>query len=193
MIWIKWLTGAAVVGGFMALCLFFWPFEPLLLRVGVPLDGYLERLLIGALIGGAVVGGFFAFLAARERKIRRLKYEEEMRKRRQSKLKGKDQARWTKDHDDLSRIFDKLEALPKMPHVFKKLKAYWGYPEFLEMADDMLTMEAGREGRQGFDPKIHQELAALRQFYIQNIEKVMAPSLTEVERNRIRQRIRKYN
>lgn len=193
MVWIKWLTGAAVVGGFMVLCLFFWPFEPLLLRFGVGLDGHIERLLIGAMIGGILIGGTLALLAARDRKQRRLKYEEEMRRRRQSKLPVKDEPTWTKDHDDLSRIFDKLEALPQMPHVFKKLKAYWGYPEFLEMADDMLTMEDGREGRQGFDPKIHQELTALRHFYIENIEKVMSPSLTEAEKNRIRQRIRKYN
>ena len=75
----------------------------------------------------------------------------------------------------------------------KKLRSYWGYPEFLELTDDLLTMEQGREGRQGFDPRVHQEVTALRHFYIKNIEKVMSPSLTEVEKNRIRQRIRKYS
>ena len=189
MLWIKWLAGAVIIGACMAVSLFFWPFDPVLQKFG--LDGHLERLIIGATIALAAIVTTLTTLSTMDRKRRRQKQEEEARKRRQSKLKGKESAAWVEGHDDLSSVLDKMVELPKMPHLFQKLRSYWGYPDFLELADDLLTMEQGREARQGFDPKVHKEVSALRQFYIENIEKVMSPSLTEVEKNRIRQRIRK--
>ena len=191
MLWIKWLTGAVVVGACMAVSLFFWPFDPVLLRFG--LDGHLERLIIGAAIALTGIVTTLTTMSAMDRKQRRQKHEEESRKRRQSKLKVKESPVWVEGHDDLSRILDKTVELPKMPHLFQKLRSYWGYPEFIELLDDLLTMEQGRESRQGFDPKVHKEVSALRHFYIENIEKVMSPSLTEVEKNKIRQRIKKFS
>lgn len=190
MVWVKGLAGLIVVAACMLVSLLYWPLEPLLQSQG--LDPNIERLMIGLIVGSIAYTATLMIMAARERQRRRAAYEEEARKRRQKKIK-KDPAAWTqRDHDDLSRVFDQMKALPKMPRVFEKLKAYWGFPEFLEVADDMLTMEQGREGRQGFDPAIHQEVTALRHFYIENIERIMSPSLTEDEKNRIRERIRKY-
>jgi len=175
----------------MAVSLFFWPFDPVLLRFGV--DAHLERLIIGAVIAFVGITIILTTRSAMARKRRRQRQEEEARKRRQSKLKAKEPDAWVQGHDDLSRVFDKMVALPKMPHLMKKLRSYWGYPEFLELTDDLLTMEQGREGRQGFDALTHKEVTALRHFYIENIEKVMSPSLTEAEKNRIRRQIRKYS
>jgi hypothetical protein len=190
MLRIKWLAGAVVVGVCMAVSLFFWPFEPVLLRFG--LNGHLERLTIGAVIALTGIVTTLTTLSATDRRRRRQKYEEKTRKRRQSKLKRKESAAWVGGHDDLSRVLDKMVELQKMPRPLQKLRFYWGYPEFLDLVDDLLTMEQGRESRQGFDPKVHQEVSGLRQFYIENIEKVMSTSLTEVEKDRIRHRIRKY-
>ena len=190
MLWIKWLAGAVIIVLYWAVSLLFWPSEPVLLRFVV--DAWLEPLIIGAVI---VLVGIIIMLTTRTAMAsnrRRERQEEEALERRQSKLKGEEPAAWVQGHDDLSRVFDKMVALPKMPHLMKKLRSYWGYPEFLELTDDLLTMEQGREGRQGFDPLAHQEVTALRHFYIENIEKVMSPSLTEVEKNMIRNQIRKY-
>jgi len=191
MLWIKWLAGAIIVGLCLTVSLFFWPFDPILLRFGV--DAHLERIIIGAVIALVGITIILTTRTAMASKRRRQRQEEEARKRRQSKLKGNDPAAWVQGHDDLSRVLDKLVALPKMPHLMKKLRSYWGYPEFLELTDDLLTMEQGREGRQGFDALTHKEVTALRHFYIENIEKVMSPSLTEAEKNRIRRQIRKYS
>lgn len=189
MLWIKWLAGAVIIGLYWAVSLLFWPSEPVLLRFVV--DAHLEPLIIGAVV--ALVGVIIMLITrtAMASHRRRERQEEEALKRRQSKLKGEEPAVWVQGHDDLSQALDKIVALKKMPHVMKKLSSYWGYPEFLELTDDLLTMEQGREGRQGFDPLIHQEVTALRHFYIENIEKVMSPSLTEVEKNMIRNQIRK--
>jgi hypothetical protein len=190
MVWIKWLAGAAVIGLYWAVSLLFWPSEPVLLRFVV--DARLEPLIISAVI---VLVGIMIVLTTRSAMAsnrRRERQEEEARERRQSKLKGEEPATWVQGHDDLSLVLDKMVALKKMPHVMKKLSSYWGYPEFLELTDELLTMEQGREGRQGFDPLVHQEVTALRHFYIENIEKVMSPSLTEAEKDRISNQIRKH-
>ena len=190
MLWIKWLAGAVIVGLYWAVSLLFWPSEAVLLRFVV--DARLEPLILGAVI---VLVGIIIVLTTRTAMAsnrRRERHEEEARERRQSKLKGEEPATWVQGHDDLSLALDKMVALKKMPHVMKKLSSYWGYPEFLELTDELLTMEIGREGRQGFDPLVHQEVTALRHFYIENIEKVMSPSLTEVEKDRIRDQIRKH-
>ena len=39
------------------------------------------------------------------------------------------------------------EALKRFLHFFSKAKLYYQYPKFLECAEDLLTMEDGREGR----------------------------------------------
>ena len=39
------------------------------------------------------------------------------------------------------------EALKRVLHFFSKAKLYYQYPKFLECAEDLLTMEDGREGR----------------------------------------------
>ncbi len=185
--WGKGIFGTCMIAASVAACLFFWPLAPFFL------DATVERALIGAVIGVIIVVIVMILLSVQEKKQRREAYDEQMRLRRQSKIKVKKASpSFAEHHDDLSRVFDQMKALPNMPRVFERLKTYWGFPEFLEVADDMLTMEAGREGRQGFDPAIHQEVSALRHFYIENIEKIMSPSLTEEERNRIRERIRKY-
>jgi hypothetical protein len=190
MVWIKWLAGAVIVGLYWVVSQRFWPSEPVLLRFVV--DAWLEPLIIGAVI---LLVGIIVVLTTRTAMAsnrRRERQEEEVRERRQSKLKGEEPATWVQGHDDLSQALDKVVALKKMPRVLKKLSSYWGYPEFLELTDELLTMEQGREGRQGLDPLVHQEVTALRHFYIENIEKVMSPSLTEVEKDRIRDQIRKH-
>jgi hypothetical protein len=190
MLWIKWLAGAVIIGLYWAVILLFWPSEPVLHRFGV--GAYLERIIIGAVI---VLVGIIIMLTTRTaiaRNRRRERQEEEARERRQGKVEGNEPAAWVQGHDDLSQELDKMVALKKMPHVMKKLSSYWGYPEFLELTDELLTMEQGREGRQGFDPLVHQEVTALRHFYIENIEKVMSPSLTEAEKDRISNQIRKH-
>ena len=79
-----------------------------------------------------------------------------------------------------------------MPHIHKKLQLYWGYPEFFDYVDSLLTMEMGREGRQGFDDRITEELLMVRQLFIDNLEQVMAPDLKQQDRERIRKSIQHY-
>jgi hypothetical protein len=189
MLWIKWLAGAVIIGLYWVLSQRFWPSEPVLLRFVE--DARLEPLIIGAvivLVGLIIVRTKQTAMASN---LRRERQEEKARERRQSKLKQEEPAAWVQGHDDLSLELDKMVALNKVPRVMKKLRSYWGYPEFLELTHELLTVEHGREGREGFDPLIHQEVNALRHFYIENIEKVMSPSLTEAEKDRIRDHIRK--
>ena len=102
-------------------------------------------------------------------------------------------ARWVTGHDDLRNVLDRcVTTQEKMPHIHKKLHLYWGYPEFFEYVDSLLTMERGREGRQGFDDRITEELLMVRQVFIDNLEQVMAPDLKQQDRERIRKLIQHY-
>ncbi len=79
-----------------------------------------------------------------------------------------------------------------MPHIHKKLQFYWGYPEFFDYVDSLMTMERGREDRQGFDARITEELIMVRQIFIYNLQQVMAPDMKQQVRERIRHSIQRY-
>ena len=179
----KYALGAVTIFGCMALSLFFWPFEPVLAQIGVEFQ--LERLIFGAIVGAALLHNILVVLSTLEKKQKEAAHQAASLKRRQGRIINAEPAAWVTPEDDLSRVFDKLDALNAMPHLLKKLRAYWGFPEFLEFTDALLTMETGRETRRGFDPLVHQEVTALRDFYIENIDRIMSPDLTSDQRDRI--------
>ncbi|MEM7366497.1 MAG: hypothetical protein AAF525_20985 [Pseudomonadota bacterium] len=85
------------------------------------------------------------------------------------------------------KLPDTCEALKRFPHVFSKVKLYWGYPEFLEYVDDLLTMEDGREGRRGFDADVHAELTMLKNEFMQFPDEIMSPFLTISDKNKVKE------
>lgn len=96
---------------------------------------------------------------------------------------------WLKGQNELPAIFDQIKAVKNYPHIYNKLKTFWGYPEFFDYIDKLLTMEQGREGRQGFDARLHSELINIRQYFLDNVEQTMAFDLSEDERKRIRSKV----
>lgn len=90
-------------------------------------------------------------------------------------------------------VIEKCIALKKMPHVYTRVKSVWGYPEFFEVVDDMLMMEAGRENRGGFPPGVYKELDALKQVFMKFPDQVMSPFLGEKDRKKVKQIIEHIN
>ena len=86
-------------------------------------------------------------------------------------------------------VIDKCVALKKMPHVYDRIKVVWGYPEFFETIDDLLMMEAGREGRSGFPQGAYKELDTLKQIFMKFPEQVMSPYLSDAEKKKVLQTI----
>lgn len=88
---------------------------------------------------------------------------------------------------------DKCIALKKMPHVYNRVKAVWGYPEFFETIDSLLFMEPGREGRAGFPEGVYKEIDALKRLFLAYPDEVMAPYLNEAQRKQIKDVIHETN
>ena len=81
---------------------------------------------------------------------------------------------------------DKCVALKKMPHVYDKIKAVWGYPEFFDEIDNLLLMEPGREARGGFPEGVYKEIDALKRIFMKFPDEVMSPYLNNGEREKVK-------
>jgi hypothetical protein len=82
-------------------------------------------------------------------------------------------------------LIEKCVAIKSMPHVFDNVKRMWGYPEFFEYVDNLLMVEEGREGRQGFPEGIYREIAALKRLFMEFPEEIMAPELNDQARRQV--------
>jgi hypothetical protein len=91
--------------------------------------------------------------------------------------------------EDGLALLDSSEALKKIPHVFEKIKKLWGFPAFFNYMDNLMLVERGREGRQGFPEDVYRELMALERFFAENPDAAAHPTLVASDREEIRQLI----
>lgn len=92
--------------------------------------------------------------------------------------------------DDKRNALEHCEALKKMPHVYEKLKKLWGFPAFFNYMDNLMLVEPGREGRQGFPMEVYTELDALDRLFMNYPEEVCHPSLVSSDREEVKRAIR---
>ena len=82
-------------------------------------------------------------------------------------------------------LIEKCVAIKSMPHVYQNIKNVWGYPEFFEYIDNLLMVEEGREGRQGFPEGVYKEIAALKRLFMEFPDEIMAPELNDQARKQV--------
>lgn len=90
--------------------------------------------------------------------------------------------------DDLRGLIEACVELKKMPHLFRKAQAFWGYPEFFEFVDSVLMIEADESrgySRQGLPVGAYAELEMLRAAFLEQPSKVAARDLMPKQREQL--------
>lgn len=89
---------------------------------------------------------------------------------------------------DLRGLVETCGELKKLPHLYRKAAAFWGYPEFFSFVDDVLMIkdDPGRGfNRQGLPPGAYAELEMLRAAFIDQPDRVAAPDLMPDQRREL--------
>jgi len=95
---------------------------------------------------------------------------------------------------DLRDLVKTCEELKKLPHLYRKAAAFWGYPEFFGFVDDVLMIkdDPGRGfNRQGLPVGAYAELEMLRAVFVDQPDRVAAPDLMPEQRRQLEDVLRR--
>jgi hypothetical protein len=95
---------------------------------------------------------------------------------------------------DLRDLIKTCEELKKLPHLYRKAAAFWGYPEFFGFVDSVLMIEADPNrgfSRQGLPPGAYAELEMLRAVFLDKPEQVAAVDLMPMQRLELEEVLRR--